>query len=360
MSQPFRFDFGQHDDVEDDDIADNHQDQEAANQQEGDTSDDRIVPCVHTLDDLLSTLPSTISYTAISIQSPGHGDITLTRRELFDIRTQLMIEDTGLDDSSTAGLSTDDIKPNIYEGGFKTWECSVDLTNYLASHEKDLLHQSDPCTIVELGAGTALPSLFLFHLLFNAPSSTPPPRRTFVLADFNPSVLQLATIPNLLIMWAFASNLISSKPGDLDITSDVTLSFRQALTERNIVIRAISGSWGPEFSALAFLEFARPPEDVLILASETIYSPKTTLAFTITLLDLMGKSQETGGRATALVAAKKVYFGVGGGVDEFSCVLREHGAAGKIVWSTEGMGSGVGRCILKLTGTGERRGYQSF
>ncbi|KAL8799967.1 MAG: hypothetical protein Q9182_005504 [Xanthomendoza sp. 2 TL-2023] len=352
MSQPFRFDFDQHDDVEDDDIAENHQDQEAANQQRDDTSD-RIVPCLHTLDDLLPALPSTISYTAISIQSSDHGDFTLARRELFDIRTQLMIEDTDLDDSSTAGLSTDDIKPNVYEGGFKTWECSVDLTNYLASHIKDLLHQSGSCTIVELGAGTALPSVFLLHLLLNAPSSTPPPRRTFVLADFNPSVLQLATIPNLLITWAFASNLISSEPGDLDVTSDVILSFRQALTERNIVIRAISGSWGPEFSPLAVLESAGPLKDILILASETIYSPKTTLAFTVTLLDLMRKSREAGGRATALVAAKKVYFGVGGGVDEFTCAMREHGGAGEMVWSTEGMGSGVGRCILKLTGRGE-------
>lgn len=30
-----------------------------------------------------------------------------------------------------AGLSSDDITPNVYEGGFKTWECSVDLAEYL-------------------------------------------------------------------------------------------------------------------------------------------------------------------------------------------------------------------------------------
>ena len=29
------------------------------------------------------------------------------------------------------GLSADDIKPKIYEGGFKTWECAVDLAQYL-------------------------------------------------------------------------------------------------------------------------------------------------------------------------------------------------------------------------------------
>ncbi|KAL8678570.1 MAG: hypothetical protein Q9186_005073 [Xanthomendoza sp. 1 TL-2023] len=356
MSRPFRFDFGQNDDIDEDNSTENDQYHEAANQQQEDA---RIMPCLHTLDDLLSTLLSTISYNTFTIQSPGHGNITLARRELFDIRAQLMAEDTGLDDSSTAGLSTDDIKPNIYEGGFKTWECSVDLTNYLASHNKDLLqHLSGPCTIIELGAGTALPSLLLFHLLLSGPSSTSPPRRTFVLADFNPSVLQLATIPNILLTWARASNLISSEPGDLDITSDVLLSFRQALTERNVVIRALSGSWGSEFSSQAIPESAEGLEDVLILASETIYSPKSTLAFTETLLDLMRKSQEGGGRATALVAAKKVYFGVGGGVDEFLYVMKELGGAGEIVWSTEGMGSGVGRCILEVTSTTERTDYQ--
>lgn len=42
-----------------------------------------------------------------------------------------MAEDTSLNEETLAGLSNDDITPNVYEGGFKTWECSVDLANYL-------------------------------------------------------------------------------------------------------------------------------------------------------------------------------------------------------------------------------------
>lgn len=57
--------------------------------------------------------------------------ISLPRRELFDIRAQLMAEDTSFEGPSVVGLSTDDIMPRIYEGGFKTWECSVDLARYL-------------------------------------------------------------------------------------------------------------------------------------------------------------------------------------------------------------------------------------
>ena len=37
------------------------------------------------------------------------------------------------DDSSLAvGLSNYDIEPNVYEGGFKTWECAVDLAAFLS------------------------------------------------------------------------------------------------------------------------------------------------------------------------------------------------------------------------------------
>ena len=100
-------------------------------------------------------MPYHIEYKTITIPSPDHGEITLGRRELFDIRAQLMAEDTALDDSSAAGLSMDDIKPNVYEGGFKTWECSVDLARYLATQSEYLLQMlTDPCTIVEV----AIPS----------------------------------------------------------------------------------------------------------------------------------------------------------------------------------------------------------
>ena len=57
--------------------------------------------------------------------------LSLPRRELFDIRAQLMAEDPNSSQCPPIGLSMDDITPNIYEGGFKTWECSVDLASFL-------------------------------------------------------------------------------------------------------------------------------------------------------------------------------------------------------------------------------------
>ena len=68
----------------------------------------------------------------MNIERQDQDNIKLPRRELFDIRAQLMAEDTSFERSLAMGLSADDITPRIYEGGFKTWECSVDLARYLA------------------------------------------------------------------------------------------------------------------------------------------------------------------------------------------------------------------------------------
>jgi len=43
---------------------------------------------------------------------------------------QLMAEDTG---EFTAAFTEEDIRSNLYEGGLKSWECSIDLVKELAS-----------------------------------------------------------------------------------------------------------------------------------------------------------------------------------------------------------------------------------
>ena len=48
-----------------------------------------------------------------------------------------MAEDSSPGHEPIAGISLDDITPTIYEGGFKTWECSIDLANYLAESRSD-------------------------------------------------------------------------------------------------------------------------------------------------------------------------------------------------------------------------------
>ena len=80
----------------------------------------------------MSTLPSKISYSTLHINQHAGVGIRVPRRELFDIRAQLMAEDTQDHQQPLVGIDQDDIKTNVYEGGFKTWECSLDLAKYVA------------------------------------------------------------------------------------------------------------------------------------------------------------------------------------------------------------------------------------
>ena len=52
-----------------------------------------------------------------------------------------MAEDSSSLEEPVAGLSSNDITPNVYEGGFKTWECSVDLAKHLLSQLEKSSHQ---------------------------------------------------------------------------------------------------------------------------------------------------------------------------------------------------------------------------
>ena len=71
------------------------------------------------------------------------GSVTLARRDLFDARFQLISEgagdgagnqEDGVNDRTQALEFLDapsDLVPGVYEGGLKTWECSLDLVDYL-------------------------------------------------------------------------------------------------------------------------------------------------------------------------------------------------------------------------------------
>jgi protein-histidine N-methyltransferase len=74
----------------------------------------------------------------------------------------------------------------------------------------------------------------------------------------------------------------------------------------------------------------------LILSSEGIYSPVSLPQFTLVLVTCLG--------GHALIASKKVYFGVGGGVVEFLAELAKYDREATIVWE----GGQVGRVIIKI------------
>lgn len=136
--------------------------------------------------------------------------------------------------------------------------------------------------------------------------------------------------------------------GDLEVTSVLCDRFLVDLESRNIRITCISGAWSPRFLDLVVKPPSRPayPVRKIVLASETIYSLATLSSFVDTFMSILRTSITGETSALGLVAAKKVYFGVGGGVDEFVRVLAEHDERAKLVW--ESKETGVGRVILEV------------
>ncbi|KAL3465378.1 hypothetical protein BJX64DRAFT_253063 [Aspergillus heterothallicus] len=310
----------------------------------------------HDMNGWLPTLPSQISYNKCAIKS-SHDvgpDATVARRDVFDIRAQLMVEDSAEEQNGEliTGLEKGDIKPNFYEGGFKTWECSIDLGRLVAGEQVG----GGDRHVIELGAGTAVPSLTLFAQLLSETESGAK-RTHFTFADYNSAVLRLVTLPNLILTWNYfvtkrnASASPDSQRDDadeemLDITPDLLSAFQTDLEKRGITISFISGAWSPSFVDLVFSVHELAGFDTLILASETIYSPASLLAFSETLLALL-RRPSAGSRA--LVAAKKVYFGVGGGVDEFLSVLRTVSESRvRVEERLDVKSEGVGRTILEI------------
>jgi hypothetical protein len=74
----------------------------------------RMIP----LEDILSLLPDTLSYSFIA---------DLPRRELWHVKMQIMQSD-----ENEHLLGDSDVIRGSYEGGLKTWECSIDLAEYLS------------------------------------------------------------------------------------------------------------------------------------------------------------------------------------------------------------------------------------
>ncbi|KAL1675964.1 hypothetical protein EV122DRAFT_280625 [Schizophyllum commune] len=412
----------------------------------------------------IDKLPEVVSYTPTDIPLASGRRLILARRDLFDARYQLIAEaevslpnevPTG-EASAADGAPADptrtpafldapsDLVPGLYEGGLKTWECSLDLVDYLDGLQAGEGTSSDATAssgwagkrVLEIGCGTAIPSLYLLHEIFldeRKPSDVPHTKIT--LQDYNASVLELITLPNLLIAWylspASAAYRVSpdfaasqevvgaSKdenatknadkglssitedeetaeselpvspppadastatkpdptiPGDIHITPTLKAAFLSALAERNIEMELVSGSW-ENILRERFQDAGERLQDStsqsaydLVLTSETIYRTESldALVGIMRAACLAGAqvasagSRSTGagsssvpardislsGKPLCLVAAKVLYFGVGGGVPDFVRAV-EDGGLGHVETVLERT-KGVGRQVLRV------------
>jgi hypothetical protein len=105
-----------------------------------------IQPSYHDLVTMLKMLPSKIAYSTLVIKLDDGTEVSIPRRELWDVRVQLMAEE---DDEGLGNLGKDDVKTGVYEGGFKSWESSVDLVKELQSRR--LKEGKLPNKLLEVG-----------------------------------------------------------------------------------------------------------------------------------------------------------------------------------------------------------------
>lgn len=146
-------------------------------------------------------------------------------------------------------------------------------------------------------------------------------------------------------------------PSELNITPELKSAFLHSLQERNIFLRFLSGSW--ETFSLDVVDPCRNyiPYDI-VLTSETIYRTES-LPYLVNLLRSVCTSEEvnqdpsqgkhdnrSSSPSLCLIAAKALYFGVGGSVDDFTRAAE--GRKGKVetVWETI---TGVKRKVLRIT-----------
>lgn len=302
-----------------------------------------------------------MSYTLTPIASTGPGAaVSVPRRDLYDVKHQLMSQDElSASDEILLGLTNEDLRVATYEGGLKSWECTFDLMEVLAERSGSA-GRGLPKSVLEMGCGTGLPCVLLLSQMLQDSSSSD--ARRLVLADYNESVLRLVTVPNLLLAWCEqqpasllaelqTGGTTEARAGEIEVTQALVDAFLGDLSAKGITVECVSGGWSPQFVSLLLDRYAQagaPPFE-LVLASETIYSPETLPLFTDTLLCLLSPPGTTGtktGQAEALVAAKQMYFGVGGGVPEFEAALDLRGVNHSTVHQVTSQG--VSRAILQI------------
>ncbi|KAI0360363.1 hypothetical protein OH77DRAFT_1418261 [Trametes cingulata] len=355
------------------------------------------------LESLLSALPHTFSFSPLAVPLASKRNVVLSRRDLFDARFQVIASD---EDTHPRNGRTDldfldapsDLVPGVYEGGLKTWECSLDLVDCLDSiYSTDVAEKLRGKRVLELGCGTAVPSLYLLQSIFSKPPSASSNIHIH-LQDYNDLALRLVTLPNVLLAWymspasaAFRESastpradkmddadpdvepeplpqVDTTEPGELPVTPQLTAAFIESLRQYGVHLKFFSGSW----STFDVSKAGGPYQ--VILTSETIYrqdslGPLVDLMHRATALPTTSSQDSTASLAEStsklsiadeanlrrladepylcLVAAKVVYFGVGGGVSEFVRAVEEHKPKGTVrtIWERI---HGVKRSVMQV------------
>ncbi|KAH0992543.1 hypothetical protein GBA52_004026 [Prunus armeniaca] len=226
-------------------------------------------------------------------------------------------------------LSNSDLVPGKYEGGLKLWEGSLDLVKALSSEVQNGHLSFTGKRVLELGCGHGLPGIFA--CLKGAAA--------IHFQDFNAEVLQCLTIPNV------NSNVPSFQPPALQVTKcDVGME-----------IRFFAGNWREIHKLLPYAQNIEKDFNVstgksldaqydIILMAETVYS----ISALPHLYELIKKCI-TPSHGVVYMAAKKHYFGVGGGTRRFLSIVEKDGVLASSMVAEVADGSSNVREVWKLS-----------
>ncbi|XP_050428586.1 histidine protein methyltransferase 1 homolog [Adelges cooleyi] len=219
-------------------------------------------------------------------------EISMTTMELEDIQFQSLTFGNNTMKVITEDPSThsSDLIPGIYEGGYKLWECTADMLNYLSNNINIVKGNS----ILDLGCGMGL--LGVQALMFGA--------KNVDFQDYNKEVLINVAMKNVCL------NCI----------------------EKSDSCKYFSGDWD------SFTILNENTYDV-ILTSETIYN----VSYYMKLINLFKNKLKPNG--IIFLIAKNYYFGVGGSITEFLNVLKSFKLNAEIIWSST---DGVKKTLLKI------------
>jgi predicted nicotinamide N-methyase len=236
------------------------------------------------------------------------GDHLKFAKKRFTDLDALHLETTDLRE---ALLDEQDVVKSVYEGGFKLWECALDVMRYLCielskQHAETPTQSMNGLNVLELGCGHGLPSLFAIRCGANH----------VVMQDLNREVLTNLTVPNA----------IRNSVADMKQASSSQVIHASSITDR---ASFVVGDWrnADISSAIAAPVQAHTnnhdeslAQFDLILTSDTLYSLDTSKALLQQITNLLKPS----GRA--LVAAKRFYFGVGGSTTDFMELVESYAA----------------------------------
>jgi 2-polyprenyl-3-methyl-5-hydroxy-6-metoxy-1,4-benzoquinol methylase len=182
-----------------------------------------------------------------------------------------------------------DLVPGVYEGGFKVWEGSVDLVNYLVKEKVDF----KGLKVIDLGCGHAFPGI---HAAMEGAHVD--------LQDYNEEVVSEVTMMNVIANLKGADNYP----------------------------RFFCGDWGSLTSVTGAGCYD------IVLTAETIYDANTVPRLVTCIHDLLKPE------GVAYIAAKSYYFGVGGCTHDFRQQVKKTQTAPSTHNRSRDYYFGVGRC----------------